>query len=359
MASPHIAGRRRALVAALVVLCSIVATGCLHGDVDVTVNSDGSGEIVVEVFPSRAMQDDLEESSVDVESLIEGAFEQVDGYDYREIEDGDRTGYRLVVPFDDYRDLQVLVDGGMVAGQQVQLFSSLNIVELPDDAGWQLDAQILPLGQAIAGANVGMIPETMQDVIDSAGIGNAGSGLDLSISLPGTIISSNASTTSGGTATWRLDEPEAPTTLQMRTEPKEFPTTVQLVVGGAGLALLLGVVLFVVGATRKHSSAKQPRTSRTRRSRERSTGRPEGNWAAPPVGTAPSPESSRPEQLPTIDAAPPAPSALVPNAPAAWQPPVGAPVDAAPPTPAGWYADPDDPSVQRWWSGTEWTDHRS
>ena len=434
MASAHFAQGRRALALVFVALCSIVATGCLHGDVDVTVNSDGSGQVVVEVFPNRKMQDELEDLPIDIESLVEGSFEQVEGFEFSEIEDGDRTGYRFEVPFDDYRDVeQVLVDGGTLAGQQVQLFSSLTITESPDDGGWSLDATILPLGQAIAGANAGMVPESMRDVLDAAGIGNSGSGLDLSISLPGTIVSSNASSTSGGTATWRLDEPEAPTSLQMRTEPTEFPTQMQLIIGGAALAVVLGLVLFIVGATRTHKSAKQPRRQRARRARETASGVPDAGWAAPPVGTVPSPESNRPEELPVIapslppTAVPPLPpTAGPPQSPAdapsgwqpptdqsvateqlAWQPPTGqpeapaqpdstgqsgwqpptdqpvmvpppasplveqpsavppAPVDVAPveqpltpPTPAGWYPDPDDASVQRWWSGTEWTEHR-
>ena len=395
MAAAHFARGRRALTLVVVALCSIVATGCLHGDVDVTVNSDGSGQVVVEVFPNRKVQDELKDLPIDIESLVEGSFESVEGFEFSEIEDGDRVGYRFVVPFDDYRDVeQVLVDGGSLADQQVQLFSSLEITELPDDEGWQLDATILPLGQMIAGANAGMVPESMRDVLDAAGIGNSGSGLDLSISLPGTIVSSNASSTSGGTATWHLDEPEAPTTLAMRTGPTEFPTQMQLIVGGAGLAVVLGLVLFIVGATRKHTSTKQPRRSRARRAPETSSGVPDAGWAAPPVGTAPTPESNRPEELPVIapslppTAAPPltptarslpptAPSLPPTAGPSAWQPPVdppawqppvdppvivpppASPVVEQPPTPAGWYPDPDDASVQRWWSGTEWTEHRS
>jgi hypothetical protein len=30
---------------------------------------------------------------------------------------------------------------------------------------------------------------------------------------------------------------------------------------------------------------------------------------------------------------------------------------AAPAIPAGWYTDPQEPSVVRWWSGEEWTHH--
>ena len=484
----------RRVFAATLVLVAVVATGCLHADVDVTVEGDGSGQIVVEVFPSRKMQDELEKLPIEIEDLVEGSFDGVNGAEFDEIEDGDRTGYRLVVPFDDYRDVQqILVDGGSVAGQQVQLFSTLNIVELPDDAGWQLDAQILPLGQTIAGANAGVIPESMQDVIDSAGIGNNGSGLDLSISLPGTIISSNATSTDGGTATWKLDDPEAPGTLQMRTEPEDFPTVAQMVVGGAGLALVLGIGLFVLGATRKHASTKAPRQRRQRRSRDRVAGQPDGDWAAPVPGAAPSEASARPEPLPPlatgtavapppplVPAAPippspwsaPAPTydestvlpvgdpaasgqGLAPTydesvgaaatdpipsghgsaptydessvppataAPTGWEPPAGLPAPIPPPTdvlpvaepeveaapasvdppaapppftppvslpavdvspaeppaaaappadspaavvpppiatPAGWYPDPDDPSSQRWWSGSEWTEHRA
>src|SRR3954452_19944965 len=28
-------------------------------------------------------------------------------------------------------------------------------------------------------------------------------------------------------------------------------------------------------------------------------------------------------------------------------------------TPAGWFPDPEDPSQQRYWDGTAWTDHRA
>ena len=31
---------------------------------------------------------------------------------------------------------------------------------------------------------------------------------------------------------------------------------------------------------------------------------------------------------------------------------------AAPVTPPGWYADPEDPTRQRFWDGTAWTEHR-
>ncbi len=421
MAAAHQAPRRRVLVTALVALCSILLTGCLHGDVDVTVNADGSGKIVVEVFPTRRVQEALRSFDVDIESLVEGSFEQVDGSEFDEISDGDRKGYRLVVPFDDYRDVErVLVDGGSLAGQQVKLFSSLRITELPDDAGWQLDAEILPLGQAIANSDTGMIPESMRDVLDRAGMGDTDTDadLDLSISLPGEVVASNADSISGGTATWRLDEPDAPATLQMRTEPKEFPTQVQLIVGGAVLAVVLGLALFVFGATRRHRTTKQPRR---RRARGGAGVAPDADWSVPPTGTRPSPQSDRPEQLPPLapPAPAPAPAGPAPTAPApagseGWQRPAGAPPEtpppltppappvpdappvpaapsaptapaaapapAAPPAPAaapaptapavapapaappadpGWYPDPEDPSHHRWWSGMEWTEHRS
>lgn len=31
--------------------------------------------------------------------------------------------------------------------------------------------------------------------------------------------------------------------------------------------------------------------------------------------------------------------------------------DAPPPTPAGWHSDPNDPTLNRWWNGSQWTEH--
>jgi len=34
------------------------------------------------------------------------------------------------------------------------------------------------------------------------------------------------------------------------------------------------------------------------------------------------------------------------------------PTDTSPAKPPGWYADPEDPSRQRFWDGAGWTEHR-
>lgn len=31
--------------------------------------------------------------------------------------------------------------------------------------------------------------------------------------------------------------------------------------------------------------------------------------------------------------------------------------EAPPPTPAGWHTDPKDPTLNRWWNGSQWTEH--
>ena len=31
--------------------------------------------------------------------------------------------------------------------------------------------------------------------------------------------------------------------------------------------------------------------------------------------------------------------------------------DAPPPTPAGWHSDPNDSTLNRWWNGSQWTEH--
>jgi hypothetical protein len=142
-------------------------------------------------------------------------------------------------------------------------------------------------------------------------------------------VRTNAPSSDGGTATWPVGDYRTPAGLQMRTEPATFPTPVQMVLGGALLAVLLGVVLALWGASaaaRRRETKGRPRPRRRSR-RERRSGDGGGGWAPP--GGAPAAAPYRGETLPPLQGAGD-PSA----APAALSDPPDAP-PSDPPAPAG------------------------
>lgn len=326
----------------VVLIAAFALPGCLGADVEAKVDDDGSGELVVEVFPDSDVMRQTE--GLDVAALLgEQAGGPID-LDLTRIDVDGRSGFRLEVPFDDATALGgVVVDGITIAGQQIQLFSAFDLREV-DEGRWRLDATVVAGGSVISDAAGSVLTdeEMLEIAGDAAGIGFGGvavstRSLKLSIILPGEVISSNADSTSGGRATWTLSGPDAPTSLLMETRPREFPTPAQLVVGGAALALLLGLVLVGFGGVRDRTGT---RTSRRRRGRFRGPDRGSGSWQAP--GSDPVLPSAAPA-LPTMA------TSLVAPAPD--------PAPAPEPTPpAGWYPDPASTSSRRFWDGACWTD---
>ncbi|CAN5428266.1 hypothetical protein BH10ACT3_BH10ACT3_11940 [soil metagenome] len=364
---------------AVMTLVVLLATSCLSGDIDVTVRDDGSGEIELEVFPSPQLQTVLD--AVDVDTLADTFLDDIDGSEFERIERDGQSGYRVLVPFDDYAQLTTfLVDGVTVAGQQVRLFSSIDLQELEN--GWRLDAVLAPE----LTSNALTAPPGLDELLETDGRAVFGTTLNLSISLPGTVVNTNADERDGGTATWRLKELEGETQLSMQNGPKEFPTTPQIVLMAAGAMVLLGLIFAMIGAGRSKRSTKR-RELKFPGSSVSDVGwqRPEGTTGAlvSPLPTASPPMPER--VLPTIDMTP---VAATPVAHPVAQAPVGEvgslydqnvdeSVDrndsagergtaavAEEPTmsmaiPAGWYADPGDPTRSRWWDGQSWTEHLS
>jgi hypothetical protein len=286
-------------MALAVVVASVVATGCLSGDIDVTVHDDGSGEVRLEVVPSRELQQVLDQ--VDVESLADSYLDGIDGASFEPYERDGLDGYRMVVPFDDYGELtSLLVEGTTVAGQQIRLFSSIDLREVGD--GWRLDAVLAPeiVGDALTA------PPGLEELLATEGRAALGAGLDLSIALPGQVVNSNADEIDGGTATWRLEDLDGTTPLRMVTRPRDVPTTLQLVLAGALAALVLGVVLALWGAGR----ARRSETRRQIRAHEVAASDVE--WQRPVVHGRPVTSNApavRPASLPPLH--PPAPEPVV------------------------------------------------
>ena len=229
----------------LVAFVALLSTGCLSGEAELTVGDDGSGTITVEVFPPGRMTDE-----VDADDLAELFESPGNDIEVAAVDKDGVEGYRIVVPFDDYRDVGDALDASPgAAGVSAGLITSLSIVELPDGDGWEFSATL--------GSAPGSV--TGWTELDALIAGEAGSGFDFSVTLPGNVLNSNADSTDGGTATWRLDDAEAPATLRMRTEPAPLITPFRVIVGGAALVVLLGVVLFMVGASRPQRASRRER----------------------------------------------------------------------------------------------------
>jgi hypothetical protein len=341
------------------VLVAGVATGCLTAEVDVEIDDDRSGKVVLEVFPSDEFRDQLR--SVDLEAVEELSSTDAASVEISEIGTVGRRGYRLEVEFDDYEVLgRAGVDGVRLGGQDLSVFTSFDLVE--DEGAWILAAQLRPL-QEISDALRGLL-----------GVGTVDRRPEVAISvkLPGRVVRSNATTQEGGTARWELsfegpiNAANAPTDLRMQTEPVPLLTPAQWVIAGAIGVIALGMVLWVYSISRVPSGT----SGRRRRRRRRGGGDPSGWDREPvdapredqPVVAPPLPwQTYQPGDAPTPDV--PAAPIAVAAAPVVQPEPESEPKPETEPEPAapaaGWYPDPADPTRHRWWDGTAWTDHTS
>jgi hypothetical protein len=261
---------------AVVTLCAVVlATGCLSGTVEVTVEDDGSGRAVLEVFPDSDVMRQLE--GVDVESLLGAGPTGSSDLQVRSIEDDGRKGYRVEFTFPDAAALGTALESGLVvAGQQVTLFSSFDLSEY-DYGAWRLEATVSPAGQLITAPTDQTITEQAQALVQRLDLSQQ-VGLTLTIALPGKVVTSNADRTSGGSATWELDDAGASPQLTMETEPAPLVTPAMGVLIGGVLALVVGILLAAFGSARK---GDRPNRRRKKSMRFGGPGPAPSSWAPP------------------------------------------------------------------------------
>jgi hypothetical protein len=303
------------LLAALVG-ATLLLSACLSGEVDVRVDPDGSSVVVVELL-AEAWQGGAV-ADADLDALLDAGVAGSDEVDLQKV-DG---GVRATISFDDYRDMVAAMQGGVViAGQRVQLFDSVSLIELPGGEGWDFNATVLPL-QQVVDASVGALRSQELLEVDST---DAVSDVDIrfSISLPGEVVSSDATRVDRGTATWDLDDLDAAQSLRVRTEPAQANRLMFPIVAAVVLALLAGVAVVVIRARRRRHGTEAGQGVDPDRSDK-------------PIQTA----DERPDDDTDV---------VVSDG--------GNPGGGSPGTPVpGWYVDPADATGRRWWDGERWTD---
>ena len=278
-------------------------------------------------------------------------------------------------------------------GATLQLFDRFTVVHR--NGTWRLDAIARPVPQLATG-----LPK-LEGQLDEATY-------DINVKLPGKIEASNGLEDKGGVS-WTLEGNET-RQLIMRTADRGPVSPLVLVVGGSMVLILVGVLFAARGKDAVTATKIRKESKRFLLRRKES----EGTWqeaaarTSLPSGAAASAASSVPADVPAVlyaDDHEGDDSLALPMPGEGWgpAPPPGAtttgtirpaprstessgtaaatmgpsapvvaldrgsrlgvakeePADSAPALAPGWYADPEDPSRQRFWDGVGWTEHRS
>jgi hypothetical protein len=322
--------RRRVGTALLLLGLLAGATSCFQASVGLEVADDGSGQLVVDLVPSPALLATVGgDLPAFAEQLRTAASAQTSGAVVRTEDTPQGEALHLELPFTDVKALTV--DAGSANGGVTGLLLGGVVQQLEitrTDDVWSMVAVLDP--RATKGGLLGVPPA-------------AGSGLDqppevtFSVTLPGRVDSTNAPTSSGGTATWTVDTTAtSPQTLRMVNSPLPVLPWV--------LAVLGGVLLLVVLA----ALVRRWRTRRVQAELQTQVQAVAAATVAASAATAPWGAGAAPGPAPT---APPEQSSPVPPAPEPPDPPV--PAGPAP----GWYPDPAGSAQLRWWDGDGWTEH--
>ena len=229
---------------------------------------------MLEVFPDSDVMRQLE--GLDVETSGSGP-RGIERPQVSPIEDDGRKGYRVEFDVPDAAALGTALESGLVvagqAGHPVLVVRPERVRLRRVAAGGDRE----PAGQLITAPTDQTMTAQMQALVQQLDMSQQ-VGLTLTIALPGKVVASNADRTSGGSATWELDDAGASPQLTMETEPAPLITPAMGVLIGGVLALVVGIVLAAFG-----SACKGDRPNRRRKKSMRFGGPAQApsSWAPP------------------------------------------------------------------------------
>ncbi|UDY37955.1 LppM family (lipo)protein [Dermatobacter hominis] len=312
-------GTRSWWAVAATALIVLLATGCLRADVNVHVDDDRSGSVELDLYFSEESLRLAGLNPDDLKDLAETATASQEGIDISTIAADGERGIRMTIEFDDYRQLASALTEGDVQGRTLRLFQSFEISEGPEGK-WSLQAEVDPGGfDAVLNEIPASFPTEDLDPDDVE--------VNFSVTLPGEVARTNATSSDGGTATWVLAGSDAATTLTLENEPSSVSPLQWAMIGIAAL-IVIGLILLLVTAA---GGRRRRRRGAARHSLE--TSAPQG-WAPtapPPIPVGPDGWSSPPpysshgwgDAAPSTPAPPTAAGTPAPTAPPVGTAPLG------------------------------------
>lgn len=261
--------RRLSVLCVLIVACA-VATGCLGGEADFEFAGDGSGTFVLESEIPNGVEQAL--LGTDIEAELARAITSTPGVSLEVFRRAGQRWIRFEAGFDDG---QALVEGLLDPndlGLQIRVFSELRMEELTDDSGTAFAARTVPVAEAIQIDAPGFDSVTGTALGSSRG-GASGEGVQLAVTLPGRVVSTNGEVVDEDRVQWRLDDPDVAADLLARAEPHPPLSPLWWAVLGAGALLVVGALLTFVGSGFRRSRSKG-RTVEVEQSRPKGWGVP-------------------------------------------------------------------------------------
>jgi hypothetical protein len=338
---------RRSAPAALLVIASLLLTGCFRFESTYTINDDGTADVaILTVIDTEQLQELgglLGQDTSDLiglggEELLSTLTEGDDpcgevtgslaGYDVdiEEINDDTEVGVKCTVS-------GVPIEELTTSGQD----SSISIEQ--DDTGTRFTATLQGVDELTGGDESADITELLGLSLDDL------FSIDFSVSGPGSLGENNASSTSGSTATWNITADadfvtngDATLTAEWTPSGSSSSNTWIIVAALAVLAVLAAVIFFVLRGRKKAPPAASGSVVTVAEAPLMSPPPPPGAAEAPPgaaevpPGAAEVPPGAA-EVPPGAADVPPPPPANIPPPPAPSAGPPASPSTPPPPPP--------------------------